>query len=80
MEYNFVMSINIYIPVYVLGSENNAVYVYTKQVSNPMLTYQYNTPRGILVRIYHSSNISSNQAWSGCTTRARSTNERMMSH
>lgn len=32
------------------GSENNAVYVYSKQVSRPMLTYQYSTARGILVR------------------------------
>ena len=32
------------------GSENNAVYVYAKQVSSPMLTYQYNAPRGLLVR------------------------------
>ena len=31
------------------GSENNAVFVYSKQVSSPMLTYQYNSARGILV-------------------------------
>jgi E3 ubiquitin-protein ligase RFWD2 len=30
------------------GSENNAVYAYAKQVSSPMLTYQYGTPRGLL--------------------------------
>ena len=35
-----------------IGSENNAVYVYAKQVSSPMLIYQYNTARGLLVREY----------------------------
>lgn len=30
------------------GSENNSVYVYSKQVSSPMLTYQYNSARGLL--------------------------------
>jgi E3 ubiquitin-protein ligase RFWD2 len=30
------------------GSENNAVYVYSKQISSPMLTYQYNCTRGLL--------------------------------
>ena len=30
------------------GSENNAVFVYSKQVSSPLLTYQYNPARGFL--------------------------------
>lgn len=38
----------------IAGSENNSVYVYSKQVSSPMLTYQYNSARGLLVSSYSS--------------------------
>ena len=42
------------------GSENNAVYVYSKQISSPMLTYQYNCSRGLLVRNLHFTKLHCN--------------------
>ena len=35
---------------YLPGSEDNSVYVYSKQVSKPMLKYKFNTPANLLVR------------------------------
>ena len=32
-----------------VGSENNSLYVYSKEISTPMLTYKFNVPSNILV-------------------------------
>ena len=33
-----------------VGSENNSVYVYSKHVSKPMLTYKFNVSTSLMVR------------------------------
>lgn len=40
-----------YVTLFSTGSENNSVYVYSKQISTPMLTYKFSIPSNSLVQV-----------------------------
>ena len=42
----------VYLISALIGSEDNSVYIYCKQVSKPMLKYKFTTPSKLLVRLH----------------------------